>query len=331
MTVYFQGAEVEDFITAGTVFNLTTAGHFTTANARCAMGMTMGSAEDTHYLQAVMSATATSAWFHMKIRWDALPALASSKHAFKLYSGSTLLLTVQFGGTQCRMNKYTGSFTVLLTSAASSLAEDTLYTMDIQVVMGNPGTFRLYLNGTVILADTTLDLTWGGVTSFDRIRLQSAYTTEGGSWRNSFGEVFIADFNTINSRLVTIVPNGAGTYSAWTGAYTAVDDITASLDYMSSGTVDQRASFGFSDASALAAGERIECVKATALAQRDAAGPQKLNIFSTISSTDYDTTDQTLTVAPVAVYKMWDNSPATSTYWTLSELNDAEFGFRSRT
>ena len=165
-----------------------------------------------------------------------------------------------------------GSYTVLMDSVRRVI--------DVYIRRGSPGEGRVYVNNVPAISTTVLDTTFGGAVS--------SYTAwRGNGCRNYFtgyayyAEVIVADWNTIGAKLVTRIPDAAGTWNEWTGAgYTAVDEAVPTSDFMVSGTPNQRFSTSFSDFPAPGTGESIEAVRMSAALVKDAGGPQNYNYFA---------------------------------------------------
>ncbi|MFC3322152.1 hypothetical protein [Mesorhizobium cantuariense] len=338
-TVYFQGNEIQDFAVTGNAVHVTTSGHFNASNTRGSVclgsttGTTSGTTETNDVGDGNFSATATDFWTHSYVY---LATVFSTTNRFLMWlSGGTRLLGLRLSAGSApatlEVGKYSaGAWSTLGTCTANVLALSTLYKLDVHIVIGNPGTVAVYLDGVPIFNDSTLDLSWGGITSFDAVRIARPAVTSGAGVR--FSEVICASWNTVGSKLVTGVPDANGNYTAWTGAgYTALNELTPAATYMTSGTANQRISVSLGNFPALGANERVESVKVVANALRDASGPQKLNLFYRVNSTDTDDSDQSLTLSAANYFHTWTASPDTASYWTPTELNASEPGVRSRT
>lgn len=331
MTVYFQGAEKADFILSAWTGHFTYdtfSSAFTSANAR---GSMYGgpSLHNTEYLDTTPF-SATEFWTHFKSYFAY--GSGSSWHPYfaAWYGGATPWIALaQTSASVAQLRWWTGSAWASIGSF--TCYDSTLNTFDVYIRLGNPGEVRVYLGGVPVMSTLVLDTTFGGaVTAYDRLRLQNV-----GNLTNTvirYSEVIVADWNTIGSRLVTRIPNAAGTHNAWGGAgFGSVDDLTEDAVMMASGTVDQRFSVNVADFPALGAGESIEAVKVGAVAVKDATGPQALNFFTRVSSTDYDVGgDQPAPASIGGLRQVFEVNPATGLAWTVAELNAAEFGVRSR-
>lgn len=334
MTIYFQGAEKDEF----GIYNVaswldTSASNYNASNSRIALRMrgTGGSAANGY--EATYNATATNHWVHCYARHDRGGFHTTVNNLISIFDQAGVerigLFTDMSNTTY--MRTWSGSWTQRTTTFTTSLNGVT-QPFDIYVKLGGTGVgeIRLYINGAPA-GSTLFDTTFGGaVTGFSKARFNSC---GGDSSDISYlSEVIVADWNTIGSKLVTAYPSAAGTYNEWTGAgYTAIDEALTAGDIVTSGTADQRISADVSTVPALASGEVIAGVKLAAWASKDLGGPQNMNFFSRISGTDYNGSDKALQTVIGSVVEYMETSPATATAWTLSEVNAAEFGVRSRT
>jgi hypothetical protein len=328
MTVLFAATELMDFEVFANAAEATTASTFNSSNGRASILPTNG-AVDTNYLDCDFSAASADFWLHDVI-WTASLA-ATSGEFVRVYSGGTQRIAVKVNSTSGDLvvQKWNGSaWVTLLTTATGVIVGNTRFVLDLHVVLGNPGKIALYINGAVVAADATLDVSFSGVTGFDKVRLSNARTSSSNTYHS---EVIVADWNTIGSKIVSKAPDANGNYTAWTGVYTDIDDISGGSDVLASGSANQRESFSMADFPALSGSEVIAAVGMGISALRDAGGPQNVNMFTRIASTDYDGADRTLNAATTNRQVLWQVSPATSAAWTVAEINGAEFGVRSRT
>lgn len=328
MTTFAQHAELGDLNSVTGSMSVSTASGgsvYNSSNARAAIVMTTSGTEDASYFESDAFSSAEF-WTHFKFYFG---FQVTQCRGIKFYAGGTARLSLKQSGSSTGLivvEKNDGGYTTLGTSAAGALVDTTLTTYDIYIKLGNPGTITIYKNGSSVFSDNTLNLTWSGVTAFDKVRF--------GNWNNDsaarYSEVIIADWNTIGSKLVTKTVAAAGNYSAWTNTYTNVDEVVPTADYILSATANQRFSATIGAFPALASGESIESVAVHSYAGRDAGGPQNINHFLRISATDYDGSDKTLAVGLTGRSQFWQVSPATSVAFTVAELNAAEIGVRSR-
>lgn len=334
MTVYFQGTEKEDFVLSSISSNISNnATNYNASNVRCSLKITV---EASNYYANTASFSATDFWTHFN---HALANYTGNFNDYTVawYAGATARIGLYLNTNVITLKQWNGSAwsTIATTSAFNPASGRHIYDVYIKVGTAGVGEIRVYCDGLPAVYTNSFDTTFGGaVTAFTSMRLTSGVTntSNGDSY---YSEVIIADWNTIGSRLQTIIPNGAGNYNAWTGAgYTAVDELNPGADFMTAASTNLRFSTAFSDIGALATGEIIAGVKVAGAFTKDLASPQSVDYFTRISGTDYDGTDQTAPSATNSltnISQSWATSPATSSAWTVTELNAAEFGVRSRT
>jgi hypothetical protein len=118
------------------------------------------------------------------------------------------------------------------TTIGSFFMTSILSVFDFYIKRGSSGVVKFYVNGILIFSATgnfnTPDLT------FDQLVIKSTV-----SLAYTLGQCIISDTSTLNFKLTTVGPNAAGTSSAWTGAYTAIDEFsvttgTRDIDYSDS-------------------------------------------------------------------------------------------------
>ena len=178
--------------------------------------------------------------------------------------------------------------------------------MDLAGSGTNPGTFVLFHSGTSRVVDWWVD---------DMIVMDTS-----GSRMNDF----IGD-----CRIDTLSPNAAGSDTAWTGAYTDVDDTPNSTDgdstYIASSTAGQKESFSFPALSIVPDFIYAACPRARA--RKTDGGVRTYRAY--VNSTG-DVTNGA-TIGLLTDYA-WDRlgafyeDPDTATLWTRSGLDAASFG-----
>lgn len=281
--------------------------------------------------------SATDFYTHFFGGWGLLTNASPTYPIMGFYSGSTCYLGLWFNNSNGNYDgKYWNGSSWVTIFSSNAVFYNAAYNWDFYIKVGTSGTgeFKVYYNNQVIGSTNSLDTTFGGaVSSFTKVRMGVGNNNGVGAFY--FSEVIVADWPTLGARLPTISPNAAGTYTEFAGgSYTAIDDLGLLSDFLTSNTANERMSAGFTDLSALGTGESIVNVKVLATASRDTVGPQNANLFTRISATDYHGSDQAVQTTLAAVprpVQNWATSPATSSLWTVTEINAAEFGMRSRT
>jgi len=146
--------------------------------------------------------------------------------------------------------------------------------------------------------------------------------TSGGSNNDFLGD----------TRIEGRVPTGAGNYAQFTPStgsnWQNVDEVPANgdTDYNSTATVNNKDSFAHQSLSSLSG--TIRWVNHWVLARKDDAGTRKVAPLFRISASDYVGTDDTLSTSYQYFGQVYENSPATSSAWAISEINNAELGYK---
>jgi hypothetical protein len=328
MTVYFMGTELEDFPSRlGTIAHNVSASTRRTANTRVAIFNSSIGAEDLNYIETD-AFSLSDFWTHV---YFSASTGATTINCIKWYSGGTQKLAFRWVNTttgQIEIRKWNGSSWDSLSTVTDPLFT-TAVNVDfaIYIKLGNPGEFRVYFNNLPAISRNDLDLS--GIGTIDKVRFQPSVTSNNSYW----SEIIVADHNLIGSKIVSRFPTGNGSYQEWSnGAFGIVDDQDATgADLAVSGTVGQRTTYTHAAFTALGATEVLSCVKAAGAFNRDVGGPQNINFMTRIGSTDYNGSDLPLNVTQTRTGNMWQISPASGIAWTVTELNAAHFGVRSRT
>lgn len=218
--------------------------------------------------------------------------------------------------------------TTLVTSS-NALITNTWYHIEVIVTVSNTvGTCEVKVNGSSSgwINSTGLDLlNTGSTENINRILFTSM-----GINNTDFDDLWLDDATSHGDcKVVTLSPTGAGNSSQWTPSsgsnYACVDESTPdTADYVETSTTTNRDSYAFGNLSSSAA---IKGVQAVALAKKTDAGSRSIQLSARISSTQYDSADIALQDSSAYKTKIWDNSPATASAWTQSEVDNAEFGY----
>lgn len=211
------------------------------------------------------------------------------------------------------------------------------------VLHDTAGSYRLWVDGVLLINVSDIDTKAGGTkTVFDAFRYAGGVF---GSFWGYMSDVYItngAGSSPYNGRLGDIIietkfPDGNGFYSDFVGSdadstdnYQHVDENPnhdGNATYVESGDDLDRDSYTFEDI-ALTTGN-IRGVIATAVAKNTGAADY-LQVSTRISSIDYDSATMAAPASyNAALVKVWQVSPATSSDWTIAEINAAEFGIEN--
>ena len=135
----------------------------------------------------------------------------------------------------------------------------------------------------------------------------------------------------------SILPDADGNYSQWSSTasptqYTEIDDAqvgtTSPTTHINSSTNSQKSSFSHAAVNLTNPGDDVVlCVALDHHAKKDTAGGGTARQFTRISSTDYNGTEQGLPYNTwERVTSFWEDSPATASAWSATEIDNAEFG-----
>lgn len=334
MTTIFQGAEREDFGTFNNTGFLSTAfSGYNASNARCSLRARGTGASAANGYEAIYTVAANDHWVHCMASHTRGGFHTTVNNLMSIFDQAGVerigVFTDMSATTYIRI--WNGSSWTQVTSNFATSLSGQFWPYDVYVKLGGAGVgeVRLYVNG-FLACSNNVDTTFSGaVTSFSKARFNSC----GGDTTDDsyYSEVIVADWNTIGAKLVTAAPIANGTYQEWTGAgYASIDEVAPDAALLLSGTVDQRVSVDVANVATLGSGESIKSVKISSYMNRDLGGPQNVNSFVRIGGTDYHSANQSAPVTLGLVGTYYETSPATSNTWTVSEINAAEFGIRSR-
>lgn len=215
------GGEDIDFPNGDAIAVTITAGHFRAGYARCAISPAASAA--TMKSTPFPGGAVTSCWVSFEAYRPGVAfetqgigvALAGAAKGILAAADATGFLKLW------RYDSGAPSLTQLAIESSVTFTGDTLHRIDMEVAgWGAAATVNIYLDG-VLRVTYTGDLTFGGaVTGVDSVWARS------GNASMPVSEIVVADEDTRLMSLVTMAPNGAGTSTGWTGAYTDVAEVT---------------------------------------------------------------------------------------------------------
>lgn len=332
MTILFCGGELDDFSLTGLITAGTNALRYRSAYSRMTVDVN-GSAGTTTTLNiyAKASFTASAAFsvtarFYMNTQFSANAILcqfgSSTNTRLRLRTSSSTNPTTIY------LEKYDGTTATTLATSTATLSVGTLYRLDIIVDYQTSGRVRVFIDGTGYI-DYSGDPTVTGGTTLDSFHLGSNVTNTTMCW----SEVIVSTQDSRTLSLVTLAPNAAGTTSSWTGAYTDIDETTASdVDVLTSATAMQITSVNCTGMPSGWSNLTVTAVKVIVSAARGSTGPSKLALGVRTNSTDSFPTAVTLDTGfstPVTTY--YELNPVTGVAWTTTEIDALQIALRSET
>ena len=245
------------------------------------------------------------------------------------YSATQGLFAIAQTGTNTgiyRVNYWNGSAWTAASAETFTIDSGVLYRIDFHVKIANAGgVIELYLNGVLTMTgaidDTRITDTVTGINKVEFGNFASSLN------RCQWSAMIFADEDTRAMFMAQRLPTGNGANTAWTGAFGDVDEqgITDS-DYITSTTAGAKETF--THAALPAAWATGFSVEAVAVSYRVSAGQNSGVVtkdLQRIGGTDYVGTSLGNNAQITPVQKVYNQSPATSADWTMSEAA-SEFG-----
>lgn len=326
MTVYWAGTENEAF-DAG-VLDYTTGGGFDSNFSRAALelGSTVVRCNKVNLPNLMTS------WFHY--RWGgASTGAETNTRTLVLFSqadGVGILRLQQTGTAPNKFFQYWDGAAWQNIGAALTITTGDGRQIDIKCVIdGAVGDFSLWVDG-VLERSLTGDTDFFSSTGAAYVSIQGW----GNSNQREVSECIIADQNTLSMRLCTLVPNGNGANTAWTGAFGDVDEAEINdADFISSGTAAQVETFTLTNLSAAALALTPVAVIGSFRARNAVTGPQNIDpAVRTGGANFFGSSVAGLNTSFTNGYQnVWGVNPDTGVAWTTTEIDALEAGVRSAT
>jgi len=220
MSILWCGGEDVDFKYGINSPLVSTSSVFNSNYARC--GLYLG---NYCYSNPFPNGPVTEAWVHSRCYLNTSITSTSDTLLFGLddpITSSGLWLRKTVGQAVLR-KRIAGVWTTLATETGASLAYGSSKPLDLYIKYAEEGIFRAYLEGT-LLVEYTGDLRLPDVTNFQHFSIYGSTLASAAC----LSEFIVADEDTRLMSLKTLAPNAAGDTNDWTGAYTAVDEVTNS-------------------------------------------------------------------------------------------------------
>lgn len=334
MTILFCGGELDDFVLTDAPTHSTNSTYFRTAYARAAM-----TCSNSGTVGLAASFTASSAFSVTFQGLHDAPVGYGTNPFLSLRTGGSARLRLRYassgGSTSNRPvileSVTSGGVATTLATSVTTLPDDIRRRWDVIVDYQVSGRVRVYIDG-VSLIDYSGDVTASSATTLDSLFL-ACQSTSSSNNVNQYSEVIVSTQDSRTLSLVTMVPNAAGTTSAWTGAYTDVDELTAAdVDVLTSATALQVTSVNTTGMPSGWSNLTVTAVKVVASAARGSTGPSKLALGVRTNASDSFPTATTLdTGFSAAVATYYELNPVTGVGWTTTEIDALQIALRSET
>jgi len=288
--------------------------------------------------------TDTVMFLSVHFRFDTVPTGDTPVIIFLRESGDTsgieLIMT-----TASKLRIQTSSTT--LADGSAVLAKDTWYHLQVKMTYSNSTS----ANDIIVKVDDVEDMNPVGVDSLVGSNTVSGFKLDSptASSRDHFFDSVIC-WNSVAGdnwsaldkgilRIETVRPSANGNGSDWEGSdgnsvdnYLLVDDPAGLHDgdttYVKTLTANDRDVYNYADLSNGDIGT-IHAVHLTTIAKKDDVTDRRYKPLTRVASTDYLGAEVVLTNASYAFGReIWQDNPNTSSAWTESTFNGAEFGVK---
>lgn len=271
--------------------------------------------------------TGDETWFHFTYGSDLFSTSIQDK-MFEItdVDGNVLVsMTYQdsesFGGYRATFNA--GAQTIEETRFLPML-NSSYRTYDIQVLFTDVlAECRIYVN-EILLFEISFSVV---AREYPRFLLIGGHTGPNDAYGAYLSEIIIADGDTRNARLNLLRPASGGFYDDWTGAISALsdDDPTTGMTTLIANQTQSTILTPYTGA------DNISNIVQVTTSVRGQNSPANMQHLIRMSGVDYFTGNFAVPFAKDYQVTDWTLNPATSIPWVASDLDVAEFGFKSIT
>ncbi len=267
---------------------------------------------------------------------------ASKLGIFEVVDGTTVQVSVKINsdGTFTVLRGDVSTGTVLGTSS-TALSAGTYGYLELKTLIDpTVGTYELRLNNASILTGTGANTRNSAASQWTRVGLgKSGGNTPGATCNMDFDDFYVCDGSGgVNAdflgdgRVIMKLPNtGNGTNAAWTpstgtdhGALVDENPPNTS-DYNSSNTPGQRDTYTYPT---LGVTGVVKMVQPCLYCFKSDAGARSVAPVHYISAVNYDGTTVNPSTSASYLLQVYDQSPASGTTWTTTEINAMETGIK---
>lgn len=144
-------------------------------------------------------------------------------------------------------------------------------------------------------------------------------------------ELYVAEYDTRNTRPVRQIPNAVGNYTEWNGAYSEIGDDNLAT-FISSASGGQKLTANITAYRGPASPSGIKEVIIKTQASKSASGPSDVRTMVRIGGVDYFGPNLNTPLDDAGVtYTPFVNNPDTAVPWTTGDIDTTEFGVESIT
>jgi hypothetical protein len=291
---------------------------------------------DSKAVLTVSGVSGTTAVLGFAYKISALPALDMSMVQIWNASAAQISLTLSTGGAlSVRRGGLAG--TVLVTTS-TTISSATFYFIELKIVFHDTtGTYEVRIDGVNEGSGTGADTVASGSAGWDSLVFGASPTTH--NENVDIDDLYVCDGSggvedtfLGDHRVVCIVASsGSGTNTDWTPSTgtdhgALVDENPPNTtDYNSSDTSGDRDTYNFA---AVGVAGTVKALQHVNLVSAQVAGVRSVGPVSRIGGVNYDGTGTVVGSDWTFQRDIKRVSPATSTAWTVSEIDGAEFGVK---
>jgi len=268
-------------------------------------------------------ATGDDTWYHFGIIVDAFDGGDDGHLGWLLDAAANQICKLRLIDGKLQVEAI-GTTTVVSTPTVTVPA--TLARWDLHVDRAGAGmTITLYENGsgTALATATITDTgTFGTPAMFQMAHLDhdDAY----------FSELYMADFDTRDTRPIRQNVNAVGNHTAWDGAFGNVSDESI-MTSIKEATATGKESYNVETYAGPATLAGISRVAIKLRASKGASGPSNINPLVRIGGTDYSAGNIGPTTTPLIYFAEFLQNPDTSVDWVKADLDTTEIGVEAIT
>jgi len=150
-------------------------------------------------------------------------------------------------------------------------------------------------------------------------------TSSGGVGDQLFSEIIIADGDTRNARLDLLRPVAAGAYGNWDGPLSSLSDDDPTTGMTTTSPAQNQSTI----LTPYTGADNISNIVQITTSVRGINSPTQLQHLVRMNAVDYLTSSFAVPFEKTYQITDWTQNPATSLPWTATDIETAEFGFKS--
>lgn len=204
------------------------------------------------------------------------------------------------------------------------------FTYDVHLKGGSVGLVEVYVDSQAMLSVNGNF----ALSNMHTLMLSPVGVNANDSTTNSiYSQIIVANEITIGSKLATLTLDAVGSNNAWVGTSSnaAADVNEIGLDdttYISAQTAGLVETWATSDLDPQYT--NVRAVVVSALAKYSATGPKNIDAITRIGTGNYASAMTALGPGYTPSQAIFSINPVTNAAWTVSDVNAAEFGIRSK-